>query len=591
MLCIGSIILSLFAIALVYFSQRYFEFSEDIKFLIVLLPLFGAFIWFVVPTSFSNAVISDNQITITPYSDHITVHRISTFDVKYNLREGVGVYVLYDKKSNEPHRPYDIHLSCSSGIPKTYESDLYSEDEDGDKYYEATQRVFMCAGKFKPGDRIVLTADYSIKNPYTLYGRDKALNYKIEDDIGVPILHTTIEVPGAQEVISFPYEGGNEFDYIDRGHYSVLALISRNGDTSGVFERYRTNWESESSKSKFYGQVVSNINRTLWIPLGIMSIFTAIVGVIAIYWFFGRETKQPSTEVLHYVPEKIEPWKVNARYGGGFGVTNDNAFVATIMDWVARGHVELHKDHIKIISYPSHPNSYESSLIRFFEFFSEGDKFYPSKVISKIKSFGRSKAFEADRIVRSLSRVDYEWIKTSMSHKGTYLMMLLAVINIIAGLLVYMFIDSITDSIERLSAIYFGVGIYLLGAAVVDTYIFRRFHDHARDLFYKWMAFKRLLSDYSLIKKYKPEDSSMWEDWLIYGAALGEAENVIKAIQKFKVSVPHFEDIDTSTLATVYMIRSVRTTASSKASSYRSRSHSGGSGASGGFGGGGSFAR
>jgi uncharacterized membrane protein len=55
-------------------------------------------------------------------------------------------------------------------------------------------------------------------------------------------------------------------------------------------------------------------------------------------------------------------------------------------------------------------------------------------------------------------------------------------------------------------------------------------------LFFKqWSAFKKFLGDYSMIKQYPPESVKIWEYYLVYAIALGEAKTVIKAMKLLNV--------------------------------------------------------
>ncbi|PIT85093.1 hypothetical protein COU36_05270, partial [Candidatus Micrarchaeota archaeon CG10_big_fil_rev_8_21_14_0_10_59_7] len=47
----------------------------------------------------------------------------------------------------------------------------------------------------------------------------------------------------------------------------------------------------------------------------------------------------------------------------------------------------------------------------------------------------------------------------------------------------------------------------------------------------RWLAFKRFVSDFTLLKEKPPESVVVWERYLVYATALGEGKNVEKAMQ------------------------------------------------------------
>jgi uncharacterized membrane protein len=54
----------------------------------------------------------------------------------------------------------------------------------------------------------------------------------------------------------------------------------------------------------------------------------------------------------------------------------------------------------------------------------------------------------------------------------------------------------------------------------------------------EWESFKMFLSDLALIRKYAPQDLSMWGEWLVYGTALGVGDSVVKAMKELKIQLP-----------------------------------------------------
>ena len=138
-------------------------------------------------------------------------------------------------------------------------------------------------------------------------------------------------------------------------------------------------------------------------------------------------------------------------------------------------------------------------------------------------------------------------------------------------------------------AIWFSVEVPLwtgiASLVLIDSYCFGRFKKDVYKEVLLWRAFARLLGDYSLIKKYAPQDILMWGNWLVYATALGKADNVIKAMKEFNIQIPNIDYNSYYYIypAAIYSTASIRySTLSSPSGSW-----SGGGGFGGGFGGGG----
>lgn len=88
-------------------------------------------------------------------------------------------------------------------------------------------------------------------------------------------------------------------------------------------------------------------------------------------------------------------------------------------------------------------------------------------------------------------------------------------------------------------------GIFLLIFSAVLLYlnddIFGRWTESGRVFYLKWKNLKKFLQDNSLIKEHPPESIVIWKKYLIYGAALGVADEVYKAM---KLQVPNISDYD-----------------------------------------------
>ena len=63
---------------------------------------------------------------------------------------------------------------------------------------------------------------------------------------------------------------------------------------------------------------------------------------------------------------------------------------------------------------------------------------------------------------------------------------------------------------------------------IAKMHTFGRYKRSVRNEFLKWLGFKRLLKDESLIRKYKPAHISMWGKWLAYAYAYGVSKPLFR---------------------------------------------------------------
>ena len=85
------------------------------------------------------------------------------------------------------------------------------------------------------------------------------------------------------------------------------------------------------------------------------------------------------------------------------------------------------------------------------------------------------------------------------------------------------------------------LGAISLGIAFIPEDIFGQWTPEGRVYYLKWTNFKKFLKDNSLIKEHPPESIVIWKKYLIYGAALGVADQVYKSM---KLQMPNISDYD-----------------------------------------------
>ena len=72
--------------------------------------------------------------------------------------------------------------------------------------------------------------------------------------------------------------------------------------------------------------------------------------------------------------------------------------------------------------------------------------------------------------------------------------------------------------------------------------IFGQWTEKGRVFYLKWKNFKKFLKDNSLINEHPPESIVVWKQYLIYGAALGVADNVYKSMKLQEKNISDYDD-------------------------------------------------
>ena len=114
---------------------------------------------------------------------------------------------------------------------------------------------------------------------------------------------------------------------------------------------------------------------------------------------------------------------------------------------------------------------------------------------------------------------------------GIILAIIMAIISI--------FSNHPASTITLIASIFLGVVSF--GIILLPKDIFGQWTKEGRLYYLKWNNFKKFLSDNSLIKEHPPESIVIWNKYLVYGTALGVAENVYESM---KLHMPNINDDD-----------------------------------------------
>ncbi len=260
------------------------------------------------------------------------------------------------------------------------------------------------------------------------------------------------------------------------------------------------------------------------IPLIAPVVFVVLLYVT--YLLFGREPAINETipEVYHSIPSQRTPLEVVILFKDPI-TTNCEKKVKEIINTIlahaiVKEAIDIKKDRIYIIDEQK------------FNELEEAER----EVISLIKEKKMSDK-DLRKMYGVLRRYAKKKLKEVYDEKGYWIMMGLSIL----GLFTAFMMDDIFDSsasyrvfIKSLGAgtilpIYFISIGSLFAVTIFKGHLFGRFKNkEIYKEFLLWKAFRNLLNNQSLIKKYSLKDKNMWGSWLVYAYALGVKKESIK---------------------------------------------------------------
>ncbi|CAB3288527.1 conserved membrane protein of unknown function [Methanocaldococcus lauensis] len=323
-----------------------------------------------------------------------------------------------------------------------------------------------------------------------------------------------------------------------------------------------------------------------------------------IYQKYGKEKFYVVPEYLSYVPNKNrKPWVVNLIFNGEVGNFDKNGFYATLLDLHNRGYIKIMKDDedvkIKILNKNLNDlDEYERVVMGFLIKYAKDDIFNPKeieKIAENIDDKDRIKMLwnDVNRVMKNpplSSTLTKQFLDTS----GKDIIWILLGVFVLLTIVLYLISMQFSKYYPVFRDIPY-LPIILIIQTILLLFTPKSLFGRWKNNYYKekleWDAFKKFLSDLAMIKKYSPEDISIWKEWLIYGTALGVGNKVVEAMKSLNINIPETEIAPAVYIAYGSMYHSVNSAYTTTIASSSSGSFGGGFGAGGGFGGGGGGAR
>lgn len=269
---------------------------------------------------------------------------------------------------------------------------------------------------------------------------------------------------------------------------------------------------------------------------------------VLVYLIFGREKDFVVPKYLSYVPNRNrKPWLVNFVFKGDAITLDIDGVVATILDLYRRGYIELLNDgKVKVVKEDGDLDGYERKVMGFIRKYSRGGVFDPKLIKWCIYRKSGVITLEKMEIDPKLDKKVYSDLSNDISSlflpgdrtTKTYYSFLFPVgkfYNIklidLKGRNVFaltLFMAMAFSLLFPYTTLSLGLFFQSLICYSTPTQLFGRWRDDYYREKLEWMSFARYIENFAMIKKYTPEDISIWDDWLVYGTAMGVARSVLK---------------------------------------------------------------
>ena len=472
----------------------------------------------------------------------------------------------------------DIPLKDGESIDNlnVYIDGAYGSYEVSEKNNKKHVKVYLWADKAHTqkihDQKVKVTYSYDMKNVVTIFNDVGSLQYKIwgsEWDCEVKKITANIHLPGDKNNIYYLNPeyynlsdsiNGNtihvETTSIPKGEFYELQVLMPLDDFSNA--TYAKHVNSDAKEQIMQKQSDYKGGVSFW--GNIFNILSALcfispLSLIFVYLKYGREPKVDYHGIYEReLPSDDSPAVVNAILNrSSIGEPNMKGFEAAIMDLIDRKVFKIHieeAEHTDDLVLEFDDSKYEELSITdkkaydLLKTFSDGNMLNVSRLSSKLNNEYNGKLFKEklDDWKESVKNQHIGQISeyfndtgTSISYGYTFGGLAIAVILFIISL----FSKHPASWTLTIASIF--LGVIALAISFIPEDIFGKWTPEGRVYYLKWMTFKQFLTDNSLIKEHPPESIVVWNKYLVYGTALGVADEVYKSM---KLHEPRVADDD-----------------------------------------------
>lgn len=419
---------------------------------------------------------------------------------------------------------------------------------------------------------------YDMKNTVTLFDDVAGLQYKLwgdEWDVGIESLTAIVHLPGnkdneyylnPQEYNSTSYSTNSTITLtstpIPKGEfYELLVLMPLDDFENATYAKHADGSGKDQIIKNLEGSVNErNFWNTTYIVLGLLSLISPIVGIL-IYLRMGREPKVDYDGIYERdLPTNDPPAVINALIDNSrdIGTPNMKGFEATILNLIDKKAISLktktnvNTDMNELLLYLNKSNNvelaiHEQTVIDILSMFADDNIVNLSHLNEDLSYESNAKMFMEEFAVWQQDvkheYLDSENLKTYFNNKGSSFMKKLSIIGLFFGIVI-----TVLGVLTNLSNGVFAIGggivlaIFSLIVLMLPDDIFGQWTKRGRIFYLKWKNFKKFLKDNSLINEHPPESIVIWKKYLIYGAALGVADNVYKSMKLQEKNISDFDD-------------------------------------------------
>jgi len=503
---------------------------------------------------------------------------------------------------------YDIQFQgvwdADSGSPLRYEIEKQSNSRTIKWYYQADNQTL--------GFRI----QYLLKKPINRYQDVAEFFWKIIEDEHAPIekLEVILQIPQPSPDLfklfvhtqAQPGEMNFSTDHrrvdfiienVPANTFVEARLLTNPQVFSAVnqqdFPRYEAilDEEKDAATQELSGdKSARSANRRLGIGLFLLFISIGIIYIILFFvWYikYGREPKiDYDRQYEQEPPRDIPPAFLGVILNQKALNRNDlgRAFTATLLDLARRGYMTIEEEEkrilfikkeylvftftekIKKLNTDTELLPFERDVLNLLQRISIDGRTVSTLEIEKWgKEIPQDKSnfliFIEDwgKSVKNWweSHYFYTYDKVAETKKTHYL--IFSVAYFIGGVFLVIFSAINLPYEERLGII--ALGIFIFPLIIIFALIARKslgcWSQEGLIEYRRWMAFKRFISDYSLMKEAPPVLLQIWDRYLIYAVALGVAEKLLRNLKIYiqetgsELSYPSWYQVSYGTAFTV----------------------------------------
>lgn len=276
-----------------------------------------------------------------------------------------------------------------------------------------------------------------------------------------------------------------------------------------------------------------------------------IPGILALlYVMFGREKRFVVPKYLSTVPNRErKPWVVNLVFKSDAFDFDENGFYATVLDLHRQGKIRIEETDqalsIRILELAG-GDSYESRTLRFLSDVSKNGVVSANSIKEFAENLGSTgggwlKLAHIQTELNYLLREAEPSVASQFMVSGRKRILPIALVSAallcasVLGMFLLPNFSSILTSalVSSLASMFESVIAVAFPSTLFGKWLGQSYKEKL-----EWDSFRRFLADLAQIRKYPPEDLSMWGEWLVYGTALGVGDAVAKAMKELKIELP-----------------------------------------------------